>query len=71
MYSEKPVRYGQLSHQFGYRLPLRVLSSPAGFYLGTANEEGPVSRESVEYFTTNEAAEQALDSGRWTQRNHV
>lgn len=52
------------------RLPLRVLQSPAGFYLGTAcAEEGPVSRESVEYWATCEAAVRALGSGEWTQRD--
>lgn len=34
----------------GKRLPLEVHLSAAGHYIGTADEEGPVSRESVQYF---------------------
>jgi hypothetical protein len=49
------------------RLPLRVLRSAAGHYIGTADDEGPVSRESVEYFPSRAAAEAALASGQWTQ----
>jgi hypothetical protein len=55
----------------GKRLPLQVLRSAAGYYLGTfdnGTEDGPVSRESVEYFPTHEAARHALHTGAWTQR---
>lgn len=61
---------GQLAREAGYRLPLVVLESARGFYLGTANEEGPISRESVEYWTTRSAAEKALagkEGEDWTQ----
>lgn len=56
----------------GVRLPLEVLQSARGFYLGTYNESGPVSRESAEYWPTEEAARKALDTGpdAWTQRDH-
>ncbi|EKY3918149.1 hypothetical protein RCI35_002019 [Enterobacter hormaechei] len=40
----------------GKRLPLRVLRSAAGYYIGTTDEEGPVSRESIEYFPSIEVA---------------
>lgn len=51
------------------RLPTRVLKSTAGYYIGTSSDDhGPVSRESVEYFRTHEAAARALASGNWTQR---
>jgi len=50
-------------------LPLEVLQSAAGFYIGTFNEDGPISRESVEYFPTREVAEVALTEGSWTQRH--
>ena len=55
----------------GLRLPLEVLHSPRGFYLGTENDAGPVSRESAEYWPTYEDAERALDAGpdAWNQRN--
>ena len=54
----------------GKRLPLHVLHSAAGHYIGTADEDGPVSRESVEYFRSQYAAEHALATGRWQQRIH-
>ena len=62
--------HGLLAAQAGYLLPLEALQSGAGFYLGTADQEGPVSRESVEYFPSLEAAKSALSTGTWTQRDH-
>ena len=62
---------GQLASEAGYRLPLQALQSANGFYLGTRDEEGPVTRESVEYFPSRDAAEEALATGDWTQRTHV
>lgn len=50
-------------------LPLCILKSAAGYYIGTIHEAfGPVSRESEEYFSTPEQAEEALASGCWSQR---
>lgn len=54
----------------GKRLPLQVCQSAAGHYIGTADENGPVSRESVEYFHSQRAAEHALATVRWQQRAH-
>lgn len=54
----------------GKRLPLQVRQSAAGHYIGTADEDGPVSRESVEYFRSQHAADHALATGRWQQRIH-
>ncbi|REC93382.1 hypothetical protein [Kushneria indalinina] len=61
---------GLLAHRdMGLQLPLCALKSAAGYYIGTVHDEhGPVSRESVEYFGTQQQAEEALASGRWTQR---
>lgn len=60
---------GKLALEYGNNLlPLRVLQSAAGFYLGTMGPEGPYSRESMEYFPTREIADAALASGDWTQR---
>jgi hypothetical protein len=60
---------GKLAYEFSkVRLPLQVLKSAAGFYLGTFDEGGPVSRESVEYWAAEGQAEKALASGEWTQR---
>jgi hypothetical protein len=63
--------YGQLANRLlGVRLPLQVLLSGGGFYIGTIDEEGPVSRESCEYWPTQSLAESALHSGDWNQREH-
>ncbi|GCH11738.1 MULTISPECIES: hypothetical protein [Enterobacteriaceae] len=51
---------GMLAAQAGYTLPLQVLSSVRGYYIGTQCDEGPVSRESVEYYRDHEQAAQAL-----------
>jgi len=62
---------GQLAREFcNKRLPLAVLKSNAGFYIGTLDEEGPCSRESVEYFPTQALAIKALESGNWTQKSY-
>jgi len=52
----------------GPKLPLRVLKSCAGFYIGTCTDSGPYSRESVEYWCESGAAQVALEQGLWTQR---
>lgn len=62
---------GILAAEFGFHLPLQILKSGSRYYIGTANEEGPVSRESEEYFRTQSKAELALQSGVWTQRQSV
>ena len=50
---------------------VQPLPSGAGWYLGTLDEDGlPLSRESVEYFETEGAAQHALNTGEWTQRLH-
>jgi len=68
---ESATRMGLLAHAAGgHNLPLQVLQSAAGYYIGTFNDDGPVSRESVEYFPTREAASYALETGAWTQRRN-
>lgn len=57
-----------ISRRFGFNLSLQVLRSANGFYIGTANDSGPVSRESVEYWDSLQAASDALKNHRWTQR---
>lgn len=62
-------RKGELAYEMlGVRLPLRVLRSAAGYYIGTFDEQGPVSRESLEYYPTLEAAQAALDDNTFTQK---
>ncbi len=61
--------FGQLAQRYGCgNLPLQVLSSAAGYYIGTDDDDGPISRESVEYFKTKSDAQQALEDGAWSQR---
>ncbi|WP_237385438.1 hypothetical protein [Xenorhabdus sp. Sc-CR9] len=63
---------GVLALQYCHKqLPLTVLQSRAGFYIGTLDEGMPCSRESVEYFACREQAEFALKQGQWTQRQSV
>ena len=63
------ITYGLLAKsELNLELPVVVLKSAQGYYLGTANDLGPVSRESVEYFKNNKSAESALKEGRWSQR---
>lgn len=52
----------------GQDLPLQVLKSQAGFYIGTADDSGPVSRESEEYWAKQEDALHALNTHSWMQR---
>lgn len=66
-------RYGKLAYQYcDVMLPLEVLKSSAGYYLGTFDRglnEGPCSRESEEYFDNEVDAQLALDTDQWTQRD--
>ena len=50
------------------RIEVAVLKSAAGYYIGTADECGPVSRESIPYWSTESEASKALANGRWTRR---
>lgn len=62
------LSFGYLASTMGKYLPLNVLRSAAGYYIGTADECGPVSRESVEYFRSEKSATEALKTGSWKQR---
>ena len=59
---------GKLAASCGFQLPLQVLQSAAGFYLGTSELGMPISRESVEYWPSADAAADALSNGKWTQK---
>lgn len=64
----RSVSFGHLALNYaGKYLPLEVLHSAAGHYIGTRDRQGPVSRESVEFFRSAAAAQQALARGGWTQ----
>lgn len=61
---------GKLAKDYcGVHLPLEVLKSNAGWYIGTVGEFGPCSRESSEYFPNEADAQQALLTGEWTQKD--
>jgi len=69
MNGTRPQAIGKLAKEYcGKSLPLQVLQTPRGFYIGTASDEGPCSRESEEYFGTRPQAETALAAGQWTQK---
>jgi hypothetical protein len=62
------VSFGQLALiHCGKFLPLEVMQSAAGHYIGTRDTEGPVSRESQEYLRSYAAAQRALERGGWSQ----
>ena len=62
-------RFGLLALAIGQRLPVQVCRSRNGYYLGTLDADGlPCSRESAEYWPKREQADQALTTGRFTQR---
>jgi hypothetical protein len=61
--------YGQLAFECcGKRLPLQVMQSNAGFYIGTSDEGLPCSRESNEYYRTEAKAQVALRNSEWSQK---
>ena len=61
-------RFGQLALTYcGKFLPLEVLHSAAGHYIGTRDTEGPVSRDSRDYLRSHAAAQRALARGGWSQ----
>lgn len=64
------VPHGMLAREhLDLSLELRVLKSQAGYYLGTADDGGPVSRESLEYWQKEHQAENALNGKQdWTQK---
>ena len=65
------VPHGLLAKEIlGLTLELTVLKSGAGWYIGTFDNEGPVSRESVEYYQTESLADQALEQDLWTQKEN-
>jgi len=61
---------GQLANLFCRKtLPLQVMHSSAGYYIGTCDEYGlPVSRESAQYWKTRADATEAFRTGAWSQR---
>jgi hypothetical protein len=57
--------------QTGEVLPIKVLRSGAGYYLGTSSKNGePYSRESEEYWRSGKDAEKTLARGEWSARRH-
>lgn len=64
------VKIGQLAKEYCNReLPLQVMKTNAGYYIGTCSDEGPCSRESAEYWRHHSDAQEALDNGTFTQRD--
>lgn len=62
-------RFGRLAYVYcGKREELTVLHTRAGFYIGTESDGMPCSRESNEYYASEEEAMQALVNDTWTQK---
>lgn len=66
-------KFGLLAFTFaGQMLPLKVLRSAAGWYLGTVGPSGePFSRESEGYYVTANEAQSALVRGNWKQKRRL
>lgn len=64
-----------LLQQEGQISELKIMKSAAGFYIGRSIMEMgiivPYSRESQEYFPTEQEAESALKSGQYTKRDYL
>lgn len=58
--------------QYGRQKQLKVCQSAAGYYIGTLdlNTGAPVSRQSLNYYSTPEEAQKALEDGSWKKRKH-
>lgn len=65
------AKYGVLAAQCGEVLPMQVLQSGGGFYLGTCTDRGPFTRESLETWRTAAQAEKAWANGRWSQKDRL
>lgn len=64
--------YGKLARESGDLLRCHVCRSNAGYYIGTTDKDGFANtRESAEYYATQEEAQQALDDRTFTQRDHI
>jgi len=51
---------------------IQVLSSSAGFYLGTLTNDGePMCRLSIQYYKTRAIAEEALRTDRFDRRDSI
>lgn len=60
--------YGLLATQAGFQLRITVLESRAGFYIGTSDDDGPCTRESMEYWPSRDLALAALEAEDWSQK---
>lgn len=55
----------------GEPLPIEVLHSAAGYYIGQwCSGDGPYSRLSEEYYSSFSKAKHALDENNFTMRQH-
>lgn len=59
---------GQLARSVGLDLPVQVLKSHEGYYLGTTENGRPFTRESACYYRSQTAATAALMARNWPQK---
>ena len=59
--------YNAFCYGEGTLLPVQVVETAAGFYIGTIGDDGlPFSRESEETYAAAADAQAALDADTWT-----
>jgi hypothetical protein len=69
--------FGKLAAASGCHLPIIIMYSAAGFYLGTERFDDdlgmtvPYTRESNEYWPTKALAEESLARGKWSQKANL
>jgi hypothetical protein len=69
--SNTPASVGKLALEFCKKsLPLEVMKSATGYYIGTSDEGMPCSRESNEYYRTEALALKAFEGSCWTQKSN-
>lgn len=52
-------------------LEVQVLRCGIGFFIGTCNESGLVTRESAEYYRSSDGAAMDLANNSFVQRHHI
>lgn len=66
------LKYNHEGRDFiDFDLPIQVLLSGAGYYIGQLDDCMPYTRLSVEYWGTQEEAQAALDNFQFTARTYL
>jgi hypothetical protein len=76
MTMEKFVEFMMDNHEqsamINWEIPIRICKSAAGYYIGQLDADwSPMTRLSNEYWSTEEAATEALDNFWFSARTHL